>query len=48
MFNFINIEPENRVLKGGYLMIAPEYQRTRLGTEGVFLLFKHLFDDTAT
>jgi len=43
-FQLMRIEPAHRVVEIGYVLYTPPLQRTRLGTEAVFLIARHVFE----
>ncbi len=41
----MRIEPADRVIEVGNVLFSPLLQRTRMATEAMFLLARHIFDD---
>jgi RimJ/RimL family protein N-acetyltransferase len=44
MVSFMSIVPEMRRLELGHIWYAPEYQRTQVNTEAVYLMLRETFD----
>ncbi len=42
---YMNIVPNHRTIEVGHLMFSPQLQRTRLATEAMYLMMRHVFDD---
>jgi RimJ/RimL family protein N-acetyltransferase len=43
--SFMRIAPEHGVIEIGHIWLSPALQRTRQGTEAIFLMSRHAFDD---
>jgi RimJ/RimL family protein N-acetyltransferase len=42
--SYLRIEPAHGVVEVGHLAFAPQLQRTRVATEAMYLMMKHVFD----
>lgn len=45
MVSYLNIVPAMGTIEVGHIWYAPAVQRTRLPTEAMYLMFRHVFDD---
>jgi len=43
--SYMRIEPANRCMEVGGILLAPEFQRTRSATEAMYLLARHAFEE---
>ncbi len=43
--SFLRIDPKHRVIEVGSIMFGPQLQRSRKGTEAMYLMMRHAFDD---
>lgn len=44
-FSLMRIDPANGVIEVGFVVYSPLLRRTRLASEAIFLLMRHVFDD---
>jgi RimJ/RimL family protein N-acetyltransferase len=45
MASFLRVEPDHGVIEVGHIWYSPALQRTRLATEAMFIMARHVFDD---
>jgi len=45
MASFLRVEPGHGVIEVGHIWYSPALQRTRLATEAMFVMARHVFDD---
>lgn len=45
MASFLNIVPANGCVEIGHIWFAPTLQKTRVATEAIFLMMRHVFDE---
>src|SRR2546429_623767 len=45
MASFLRVEPGHGVIEVGHIWYSPALQRTRLATESMYVMARHVFDD---
>jgi len=45
MASFLRVEPGHGVIEVGHIWYSPALQRTRLATEAMYVMARHVFDD---
>ena len=45
MASFLRVEPSHGVIEVGHIWYSPALQRTRLATEAMYVMARHVFDD---